>query len=95
MNTSTAVGIGGRGKDNIHIYQPGELGIQLQRIPVNLVGSGSNRHIRGLRFRSGGVALACSTLADKYLAMGVNPEILHRIASCACIVLDSLPWNAS
>lgn len=42
-----------RGKDNIHIYQPGELGIQLQRIPVNLVGSGSNRHIRGLRFRLG------------------------------------------
>ena len=42
-----------RGKDNIHIHQPGELGIQLQRIPADFVGSGSNRHIRGLRFRIG------------------------------------------
>lgn len=42
---------------------------------------------------SGGAALACELLADKYLAMGLNPEIMHRVLSCAVIVLDSLPWN--
>lgn len=42
---------------------------------------------------SGGVAMSCSMLADRYLAMGCNPDILHKIASCACIVLDSMPWN--
>lgn len=42
---------------------------------------------------SGGAALTGELLAAKYLAMGLNPEILHRILSCAVIVLDSLPWN--
>jgi len=42
---------------------------------------------------SGGLTLALETLAPKYLAMGVNPGVLHKIASCACITLDSLPHN--
>lgn len=93
MNTSTAVGIGGVAKItsafNMLLQWVSGLGgspLVSWAAAVTLIagacGSGS-----------GGVALACSTLADKYLAMGVNPEILHRIASCACIVLDSLPWN--
>lgn len=42
---------------------------------------------------SGGAALACQLLADKYLALGLNAEIMHRICSCAVVVLDSMPWN--
>lgn len=42
---------------------------------------------------SGGLTLALETLAPKYLEMGVSPGILHKIASCACITLDSLPYN--
>lgn len=42
---------------------------------------------------SGGLTLALDTLAPKYLEMGVNPGVLHKIASCACITLDSLPHN--
>ncbi len=42
---------------------------------------------------SGGLTLALDTLADKYIAMGVNPGVLHKIASAACITLDSLPHN--
>ena len=42
---------------------------------------------------SGGLTLALETLAPKYLEMGVSPGILHKIASCACITLDSLPHN--
>lgn len=42
---------------------------------------------------SGGATLACQLLADKYIAMGLSPEIMHRVLSCAVIVLDSLPWN--
>lgn len=93
MNTSTAVGIGGVAKItstfNYLINWVSNFGgspMISWAVAVTVIsgacGSGS-----------GGVALACSTLADKYLAMGVDPEILHRIASCACIVLDSLPWN--
>ena len=36
-----------------------------------------------------------AVLADKYLAMGVNPEIIHRIVSVASIGLDSLPHNSA
>ncbi len=42
---------------------------------------------------SGGLTLALETLAPRYLAMGINPGVLHKIASCACITLDSLPHN--
>lgn len=44
---------------------------------------------------SGGVGTAMAVLADKYLAMGVNPEIIHRIVSVASIGLDSLPHNSA
>ena len=42
---------------------------------------------------SGGLTLALDTLGAKYIAMGVNPGVLHKIASAACITLDSLPHN--
>ncbi len=42
---------------------------------------------------SGGLTLALESLAPKYLEMGVNAGVLHKIASCACITLDSLPHN--
>ncbi len=93
MNTSTAVGIGGVAKITstftylvnwVSNFSGSPMISWAVAVTVISGACGSG---------SGGVALACSTLADKYLAMGVNPEILHRIASCACIVLDSLPWN--
>lgn len=93
MNTSTAVGIGGVAKiastfnrliNWVSNFKGSFLISWVAAVTVISGACGSG---------SGGVALACSTLGEKYLAMGVNPEILHRIASCACIVLDSLPWN--
>ena len=42
---------------------------------------------------SGGLPLALETLAPRYLEMGINPGVLHKIASAACITLDSLPHN--
>lgn len=42
---------------------------------------------------SGGLSLALSTLGDKYIAMGVDPGALHKVAAAACITLDSLPHN--
>ena len=40
---------------------------------------------------SGGLQIFMQTLAPKYLDMGVEPEILHRIANIAAGGLDSLP----
>ena len=33
------------------------------------------------------------THLPRYLEMGINPGVLHKIASAACITLDSLPHN--
>lgn len=40
---------------------------------------------------SGGVALAVSSLGHKYLSMGLDPVILHKVASFAGILC--VPWN--
>ena len=42
---------------------------------------------------SGGLTLALETLAPQYLEMGIHPGVLHKVASAACITLDSLPHN--
>lgn len=44
---------------------------------------------------SGGLAIAMETLADTYLKLGVDPEVLHRIATIASGGLDSLPHNGA
>ncbi|MCH1948608.1 GntP family permease [Enterocloster sp. OA13] len=93
MNTSTAVGIGGVAKITAAFGSLMQWVSSLGGSPLVSWAAAVTMIAGACGSGSGGVALACSTLADKYLAMGVNPEILHRIASCACIVLDSLPWN--
>ena len=93
MNTSSAVGIGGVAKMTstfnalinwVSSFSGSPLISWAAAVMVISGATGSG---------SGGVALACSTLAEHYLATGADPAILHKIASCACIVLDSMPWN--
>lgn len=44
---------------------------------------------------SGGLGIALQAMADKYLALGLAPEILHRVGSAASVGLDSLPHNGA
>lgn len=44
---------------------------------------------------SGGVGTAMAVLSERYLGLGVAPEILHRVVSVASIGLDSLPHNSA
>ena len=48
---------------------------------------------------SGGMSIALGTLGKTYLDLavqqGINPEVLHRIATLACGGLDSLPHNGA
>jgi H+/gluconate symporter-like permease len=41
---------------------------------------------------SGGLSIALETLGDRLLATGINPQILHRVASIYANGLDSMPW---
>lgn len=48
---------------------------------------------------SGGLSIALNALGETYyergIAAGINPELLHRIASMSCGGLDSLPHNGA
>lgn len=44
---------------------------------------------------SGGLTIALNALAAKYLELGVNPQLGHRIATIACGALDTLPHNGA
>lgn len=48
---------------------------------------------------SGGLSIALKALGETYyergVAAGINPELLHRIASMSCGGLDSLPHNGA
>ncbi|MBC6427768.1 MAG: GntP family permease [Cellvibrionales bacterium] len=42
---------------------------------------------------SGGLGIFMSTLAEQYLAQGVDPAVLHRLVAIACGCFDSLPHS--
>ena len=42
---------------------------------------------------SGGLGAALEALADTYLASGIAPQVLHRVAAVGG--LDSLPYNGA
>ena len=48
---------------------------------------------------SGGMSIALGILGDTYMqraqVLGINPQVLHRIAAIACGGLDSLPHNGA
>lgn len=43
---------------------------------------------------SGGIGIAMSAFAQKYIDLGLNPEVLHRVSVIACNGLDTLPHNS-
>jgi H+/gluconate symporter-like permease len=44
---------------------------------------------------SGGIGIAMELFAKQYLAMGINPEVIHRVASLATAGLDVMPHNGA
>lgn len=44
---------------------------------------------------SGGLGIAMELFSKQYLAMGLNPELIHRIASLATAGLDVMPHNGA
>jgi H+/gluconate symporter-like permease len=42
---------------------------------------------------SGGLGIALETLVGKYVAMGINPELLHRVVVISAGAFDTMPHN--
>ena len=44
---------------------------------------------------SGGLGIALESLSQRFLDMGLNPQVIHRIAAMSSGGLDSLPHNGA
>jgi len=44
---------------------------------------------------AGGLGITLENLSDRFMATGINPEVLHRITSMSCGGLDSLPTSGT
>ena len=44
---------------------------------------------------TGGMGITLTSMASQYLEMGLDPEVLHRVATLSSIGLDSLPHNGA
>ncbi|OUP08644.1 hypothetical protein B5F33_06395 [Collinsella sp. An2] len=44
---------------------------------------------------AGGEGIALGALGDRFLAMGVSPEVIHRIVNVSCYGLDTMPFNGN
>lgn len=99
MNTACAVGFGSVVKvvpgftllKNAMLNMPGTI-LFSEAVAVNVLAGATGS-------ASGGMSIALEALAPQYLekamAIGLNPEYLHRIASLASGGLDTLPHNGA
>ena len=99
MNTACAVGFGSVVKvvpgfavlTNLTLNMPGSI-LFSEAVAVNLLAGATGS-------ASGGMSIALEALGPKYLEManqiGMNPEVLHRIASISSGGLDTLPHNGA
>lgn len=99
MNTACAVGFGSVVKivpgftllKNAMLNMPGSI-LLSEAVAVNVLAGATGS-------ASGGMSIALEALAPQYLekamSIGMNPELLHRVASLASGGLDTLPHNGA
>lgn len=95
INTAAVIGFGGVviQTSGFHEFAGWLLGIEIPSLLSVFV---SANLISGVTASaSGGLQIFMSSLAPEYLADGVAPELLHRIANLAAGGLDSLPHSGA
>ena len=91
FNTASEVGYGGVIK-SLAAFTTLKLGIVALAIPSLFKVGISTTLLAGIvGSASGGTAIALEVLSKDFLAMGIHPEVLHRVMIMAAGGLDSLP----
>lgn len=99
MNTAAVVGYGGviRGLAAFGVVSAALLGISNNPLISEAISTSVLAGITGSA--SGGLSIALNSLAETYMeqaaAIGLSPQVLHRIAAIACGGLDTLPHNGA
>ena len=99
LNTASEVGYGNVVKtlSAFAIVQAALLGISDNPLITSAIATNVLAGITGSA--SGGMSIALGamgqTFYDQAVAMGINPQVLHRVVAIACGGLDSLPHNGA
>lgn len=91
LNTATIVGFGGavRAVPAFQSFVNFALGLSFNPLISAVLAVNVIAGIIGSS--TGGITIFMEAMAEHYLAMGINPQVFHRICSIAAGVLDSLP----
>ncbi|HDZ57486.1 MAG TPA: GntP family permease [Pseudomonas xinjiangensis] len=91
FNTAAVIGFGGVVTQTLGFSQFAQWMLNADLPPLLSIFASASVVSAIVGSASGGLQIFMQTLAPQYLEMGVEPEILHRIAAIASGGLDSLP----
>lgn len=94
MNTAAVVGFGYVVKSTVGFQTLINMLADLDGNPLISFASATTLIAGATGSGSGGIGIAMEVFAQKYMDLGVNPEVLHRVAAIACNGLDTLPHNS-
>lgn len=94
MNTAAVVGFGYVVKSTVGFQNLIDMLSDLGGNPLISFASATTLIAGATGSGSGGIGIAMEVFAQKYMALGADPEALHRIAAIACNGLDTLPHNS-
>ena len=91
LNRAAISGDGGVGVQIVGFQQFGDC-VMKSGVPPLLSLFGSMRSISAITgSASGGLQMFMQTMAQDYIAMGLDPEVVHRVSTVAAGGFDSLP----
>lgn len=94
VNTAAVVGFGYVVKSTVGFQNLIDMLANLGGNPLISFASATTLIAGATGSGSGGIGIAMEVFAQKYIELGVNPEVLHRVAAIACNGLDTLPHNS-
>lgn len=94
MNTAAVVGFGYVVKSTAGFQNLIDMLANLGGNPLVSFASATTLIAGATGSGSGGIGIAMEVFAQKYMELGVNPEVMHRVAAIACNGLDTLPHNS-
>lgn len=93
VNTSVVIGFGGVVTQTTGFQEFANLMVNLD-LPPKVSAALSVNVLSGIvGSASGGLQIFMQSLAERYLALGIPPDVLHRIATVASGCIDSLPHS--
>lgn len=93
VNTSVVIGFGGVVTQTTGFQEFANLMVNLD-LPPKVSAALSVNVLSGIvGSASGGLQIFMQSLAEQYLALGIPPDVLHRIATVASGCIDSLPHS--